>query len=51
MVKWFLLGLLLAIILADYNPVNRWVTQITGKSPYEWGYIAGKKTREFFTDE
>lgn len=35
----------------DYKPVSDFIERKTGKSPYDWGYIAGVKTRHFFTGE
>lgn len=45
--------IVLCIVLRvlDINPVANYVERVTGKSPHDWGYIAGVKTRHFFTGD
>lgn len=50
MIKWVLIISILFGGLAqacDYRPLNPLIIKYTGKSPYEWGLVAGTKTRNF----
>jgi hypothetical protein len=51
---WFLITFFVFGFLcqaADYKPLNSLIIKYTGKSPHDWGYIAGVKTRHFFTGD